>query len=92
MSSCLHANNKSKDILILDKGRIQRLDNTSLAAEAEYFISFSRLERKFCLRLHYNGSNSFSFINATKIHQFKAKDCEIKSISCVWEIFQKTFL
>ena len=52
MSSCLHANNKNKDILILGKGRTQRLDNTSLAAEAEYFISFSRLERKFCLRLH----------------------------------------
>ena len=31
--------------------------------------------------LHYNGSNSFSFVNATKIYQFKAKDSEIKKTS-----------
>ena len=30
------------------------------------------------LSLHYNGSNSFLFVNATKIYQFKAKDSEIK--------------
>ena len=28
--------------------------------------------------LHYNGTNSFVFINATKIHQFRAKDSNIK--------------
>ena len=28
--------------------------------------------------MHYNGSNSFLFVNATKIYQFKAKDLEIK--------------
>ena len=32
------------------------------------------MERKFCLSLHYNASNSFLF---RKIHQFKAKDYEI---------------
>ena len=30
------------------------------------------------LSLHYNGTNSFLFVNATKIYQFKAKDSEIK--------------
>ena len=28
--------------------------------------------------MHYNGSKSFLFVNATKIYQFKAKDSEIK--------------
>ena len=27
--------------------------------------------------MHFNGSNSFLFVNATKIYQFKAKDSEI---------------
>ena len=54
------------------------LDNTSLTAETKYSINFSRSERKFCLSLHYNGSNSFLLIVATKIHHFKAKDSEIK--------------
>ena len=29
-------------------------------------------------RVHYNGSNSFLFVDATKINKFKAKDSEIK--------------
>ena len=28
--------------------------------------------------MYYNGSNSFLFVNDTKIYQFKAKDSEIK--------------
>ena len=30
------------------------------------------------LSLHCNGSNSFLFVNVTKMNQFKAKDSEIK--------------
>ena len=30
------------------------------------------------LSLEYNGRNSFLFVNATKIYQFKAKDSEMK--------------
>ena len=78
MSLSVHTNNKKKDILILGKGPTQRLDDTTLTAEAEYSINFSRWQRKFCLSLHYNGSNSFLFVNATKIYHFKAKDSEIK--------------
>ena len=47
-SSSVHANNENKDILILGKGQKKGLSNTSLTAEAEYFIRFSRSERKFC--------------------------------------------
>ena len=64
----MHANNKNKDILILGKGQAQGLDNTTITAEAEYPINSSRLQRKFCLSLHYNGSNSSWFVNGTKIH------------------------
>ena len=32
----------------------------------------------FCLSLHYNGSNSFLYVNCVKIYQFKVKDSEIK--------------
>ena len=37
-----------------------------------------RSNRKFCVTLHYNGSNSFLFVNPTKIYQFKANNSEIK--------------
>ena len=78
MTSSVHIDNKKKDILILGIGPTQGLDDTRLSAEAQYSINFSRSNRKFCLSLHYNGSNSFLFVNATKIYQFKAKDSEIK--------------
>ena len=35
--------------------------------------------KKLCLRLHYNGANSYLFINGTEIIKFKAKDSEIVS-------------
>ena len=78
MSSSVHTDNKNKDILILGKGTTWGLDNTTLTAEAEYSINFSKSERKFCSSLHYNESNSFLFVNTTKIHPFKAKNSEIK--------------
>ena len=73
ISSSVHIENKGKDLLIPGKGPTQGLDDTTLTTEAQYSINFSRSNRKFCLSLHYNGSNSFLFVNATKIYQFKAK-------------------
>ena len=77
-SSSEHIDNKKKDILILGFGQTQGLDDILLTAEAQCSINFSRSNRKFCLNLHYNGSNSFLFVNPTKIYQSKAKDSEIK--------------
>ena len=76
MSFCAQIDNKKKDILILGKGPTQRLENT-LTAEKMYSINFTVTKNKFCLSLHYNGANSYLFVNGTKIYKFKAKDCEI---------------
>ena len=77
MSSSVHIDNK-KNILILGEGPAQGLDDTTLITEAKYPINFTQSGKRFVLNLHYNGSNSFLFANATKIHQFKEKDSEIK--------------
>ena len=65
---------RKKDIFALVKGPTQGIDYTTLTAKAQYSINFSRSSRKFHLSLHYDGSNSFLFVNATKIYQFKAND------------------
>ena len=65
---------RKKDIFALVKGPTQGIDYTTLTAKAQYSINFSRSNRKFHLSLHYDGSNSFLFVNATKIYQFKAND------------------
>ena len=42
-----------------------------------YSITFTLTKKKFCLSLHYNGANSYLFVNGTEIHKFKAKDSKI---------------
>ena len=42
-----------------------------------YLINFTVTKKKFCLSLHYNGANSYLFVNVTEICKFKAKDSEI---------------
>ena len=42
-----------------------------------YSINFTVAKKKFCLSLHYNGANSYLFVNGAEIYKFKAKDSEI---------------
>ena len=73
IGSSVHIDNKNKDILIIGERPRQRLDDTTLTAEAKYPIKFIQPRKRFVLSLHYSGSNSFLFANATKRYQFKAK-------------------
>ena len=68
---------RKKYILILGEGITQGLGGTRLTAEKMYSINFTENNKKFCLSLHYNGANSYLFVNGTEIHKFKAKDSEI---------------
>ena len=77
ISSSVQANNRTKTILVLGKYFEQGLYNTTIYAEKLYSINFSKTNTKFCLSLHYNGANSYLFVNSTEIHKFKAKDSEI---------------
>ena len=67
--------------LILGEGSTQVLVDTALTAKAKYLVNFTQSGKRFVLSLHYNGSNSFLFVNATKIYQFNAKDSEIKDFA-----------
>ena len=42
-----------------------------------YSINFTVTKNKFCSSLHYNGANSYLFVNGQEIIKFKAKDSEI---------------
>ena len=54
-----------------------------------YSINFTVTKKKFCLSLHYNGANSYLFVNGTEIYKFKAKDSEIVASSlCFGNIFK----
>ena len=61
-SSSVLADNNKKDILVFGEGPRQGLDDATITAEANYSINFSRPNRKFSLRLHYNRNNFFYLI------------------------------
>ena len=60
----------------MDKGPTQGLEHT-LSTEKMYLVNFSGHNKKFCLSSHYNGANSYLFVNGKEIHKFKAKYSEI---------------
>ena len=66
-SSSVHTNNREKDIFIFGKIPTDGLDDNTIKAEVEYSINFTEKQNKFWLNLHYNGSNSFLFVNGVKI-------------------------
>ena len=91
MSSSVHVDHKKKYILVLGEGRTQGVDGTILTAQKAYSINFTRNNKKFCLSLHYNESNSYLFVNGTEIHKFKAKASEIVGASICLGNISKDF-
>ena len=76
MSSSAHINNEKKDVLVLGKGPTQGLEHT-LTAEIMHSINCTLRRKKFFLSLHYNGTNSYLFVNGTEIYKFKVKDSDV---------------
>ena len=46
-----------------------------------YSINFTVTKKKFYLSFHYNGANSYLFVNGTEVIKFKPKDPEILAYS-----------
>ena len=54
-----------------------------------YSINFTVTKKKFCLSLHYNGANSYLFVNGAEIYKFKAKNSKIVATPlCLGNIFK----
>ena len=51
-----------------------------------YSINFTVTQKKFCLSLHHNGSNSYLFANGKEIVKFKAKDSIVAGSLCLGNI------
>ena len=74
MSPSTKIDNKGKDILILGIGPMQGLGEHLLSAEKMCSINFTKVNIKFCLNLHYNGANSYLFVNGIEIYKFTAQN------------------
>ena len=72
-SSLVHANNKANNIFIMGDLFVQGINNTTLYAEKVCSRNFTQPSTKFVLRFHYNGGNSYLFVNDKQELKFKAK-------------------
>ena len=76
-NSVIHSNNKVNNIYIMADGFVKGINDTTLYAEKIYSQNFTAVDQKFVLSLHYNGDNSYLFVNGTQELKFKAKDDQI---------------
>ena len=77
LSNSKHANNKTKRVLVLGREFIQKINNTTIYAEKMYSPNLTVDNKIFRLRLRYNGSNSYLFVNGKQVINFKAKNSEL---------------
>ena len=73
MSFSKHANNKTNNIYVMGKDFIQGINDTTIYAEKMFYRNFTDPGHKFVLSLHYNGDNSYLFVNGRQELKFKAK-------------------
>ena len=86
-SSLVHAINKANNIYIMGDLFVQGINDTTLYAEKVYSQNFTAVNKKFVLSLHYNGDNSYLFVNGKEELKFKAKyDQIVKEILCLGNI------
>ena len=72
-SSLVHANNKAKNIYVMGDVFVQGINDTTLYAEKVYSQNFIQPSKKFVLSLHYNGDDSYLFVNGKQELKSKCK-------------------
>ena len=72
-SSLVHVNNKANDIDVIGDLFVQGVNDTTLYAEKVYSQNFTQRSKKFVLRLHFNGDDSYLFVNGKQELKFKCK-------------------
>ena len=83
-SSLVHANNKTNNIYLMGDLFVQGTNDTTLYAEKIYSQNFTQPSKNFVLSLHYNGNDSYLFVNDKQELKFKAKTSQlVKKNLCI---------
>ena len=73
MSFSVHATNRANNIYVIGKSLTQGIHSTTLYAEKNFYRNFTDLGKKIMLSLHYNGDDSYLFVNGRQELKFKCK-------------------
>ena len=72
MSFSVHATNRANHIYLMGTSLTQGINDTTIYAENNFYRNFTDFGRKFMLSLHYNGDDSYLFVNGRQELKFKA--------------------
>ena len=71
MSFSVHKTNRANHIYFMGTGFTQGIHDTTLCAKKNFYRNFTDPGKKFMLSLHYNGDDSYLFVNGRQKLKFK---------------------
>ena len=80
MSFSILATNRGNHIYVMGDGLTQGINDTTLYVEMKYFRNFTEPNVKFVLSLHYNGDDSYLFVNGRQELKFKCKTDQLDQL------------
>ena len=84
MSFSVHKINTANHIYLMGTGRTQGINDTTIYAEKNLYRNFTDPVKKCVLSLHYNGDDSYLFVNGRQELKFKCKtDQLVKEKLCI---------
>ena len=84
LSFSVHATNKANYIYLMGTVLTQAINDTAIYAEKNFYRNFTDPGKKFVLSLHYNGDDSYLFVNGRQELKFKCKtDQLVKEKLCI---------
>ena len=72
-STLVRANNKANNFYVMGDVFVRGINDTTLYAEKVYSQNFTQSSKIFVLSLHYNGDDSYLFVNGKEELKFKCK-------------------
>ena len=86
MSFSVHKTNRANHIYVMGTGLTQGIHDTTLYAEKNFYRNFTDPGKKFMLSLHYNGDDSYLFVNGRQELKFKCKTDQLVKKNYAQEI------
>ena len=84
MSFNVHSTNRANHLYIMGTGLTQGINDTTIYTEKNFYRNFTDFGKKIMLSLHYNGDDSYLFVNGRQELKFKIKtDQLVKEKSCI---------
>ena len=90
MSFSVHKTNRANHIYLMGTGLTQGINDTTIYAEKTFCRKLTDPDKKFVLSLHYNGNDSYLFVNGGQELKFKCKtDQLVKEKLCIGNLIDQ---